>query len=52
MSHCSILETKVGKDNLWNTECGNKRKVQLSLSKKDMKVKIKVEIGHHINFKS
>ena len=37
MSHCSILETNVGNDNLVNPECGNKRRVQLSLSKKDMK---------------
>ena len=49
MSHCSILETKLRNDNLVNPECGNKRRVQFSLSKKDMKAKIKVEMGHNRN---
>ena len=52
MSHCRILKNKVGNDNLVNPECGNKRRVQLSFGKKDMEIRIKVEMGHHINNKN
>ena len=49
MSHCSILENKVGNDNLWNPGWCMRTRVQLSLSKKDMKKKIKLEMGHNTN---
>ena len=40
MSHCSILETKVGNESLWNPEfVVFKPRVQLSFSKKIMKSK-------------
>ena len=55
MSHCSILETKVGNESLWNPEfVVFKPRVQLSFSKKIMKSKksLSVEMGHSRNFKS
>ena len=45
MSHCSILETKVGNDNLWNPGWCMRIRVQLSLSKKDMKSKNQIRDG-------
>ena len=39
MSHSSILETKVGNESYGTRNYGIKTRVQLSLSKKDMKKK-------------
>ena len=38
MSHCSILETKLGNDKLWNPECDTRRKGKVVNSKNDMEV--------------
>ena len=48
MSYCSILETKVGNDNLVNPEFWYEHKGKIVLKQKDMKImKIKLEMGHN-----
>ena len=48
MSHCSILETKVGNESLWNPEFWYEHKGTIVIKQKDMKImKIKLEMGHN-----
>ena len=44
MSHRSILETKIGKDNLWYEHKGI-----MVIKQKDMEIIIKLEMGHNTN---
>ena len=51
MSHCSILETNVGNDKLW-WKLGImviKQGYNCHLTKMDMEIRIKVEMGHNRN---
>ena len=49
VSHCNILEMKNEMINLVNPGLCMRIRVQLSFSKKNMKIIIKVEMGHNTN---
>ena len=48
MSHCNILEMKLGNDNLWNPEIVV-LKQWLNCNSKDMEIIKHVEMGHNRN---
>ena len=49
MSHCNILEMKLGNDNLWNPKFVVLKQGLNCNSQKDMKIIKGVEMGHNIN---
>ena len=52
MSHCNILEMKLGNDKLWEPEFVVLKQGLNCNCQKDMKIIKGVEMGHNRNFKN